>query len=200
MKRDKRVKGYHKILAWQRAHELVLQVYTLTAGFPRQEMFGLTRQLRDAAVSVAANIVEGYARGRPKQFLYHLNVSWGSLAEVEYYLELAEERHYITAEQYEAAEALRRETAYLLHRLMQSVAKRTEEEISSQTPYRQIKESPEVPYEVANAWLDLSVPLYNPDLHRLTDPTDLSPTSGPSAPSAPSGSSGPSGTSSLSKE
>ncbi|MBM4430776.1 MAG: four helix bundle protein, partial [Chloroflexi bacterium] len=186
MKRDKRVKGYHKILAWQRAHALVLQVYTLTAGFPRQEMFGLTGQMRDAAVSVAANIVEGYARGRPKQFLYHLNVSWGSLAEVEYYLELAEERHYITAEQYESAEALRRETAYLLHRLMQSVARRVEEEGASRTTYRQLKESAEVPYEVASALLDPSIPPFDPDLHRLTDPTDLSPTSAPSAPSGPS--------------
>ena len=126
--RDKSKKGYHKILAWQRAHALVLKVYALSNGFPRQEMFGLTKQLRDAAVSVASNIVEGYARSSPKQYLYHLNVSWGSLAEVEYYLELAEDLNYITAEQYESVEALRRETAYLLHRLMQSVAKRVEEE------------------------------------------------------------------------
>jgi four helix bundle protein len=193
MARDKRGKGYHKILAWQRAHALVLQVYTLVARFPRQEMFGLTGQLRDAAVSVAANIVEGYARGRPKQFLYHLNVSWGSLAEVEYYLELAEERGYITAEQYESAEALRRETAYLLHRLMQSVAKRVEEEAASRTTYRQLKESAEVPYEVASALLDPSIPPFDPDLHHLTDPTDLSAPSGPSVPSVPSAPSIPSG-------
>ncbi len=190
MARDKRGKGYHKIMAWQRAHALVLQVYTLIAGFPRQEMFGLTGQLRDAAVSVAANIVEGYARGRPKQFLYHLNVSWGSLAEVEYYLELAEERRYVTAEQYESAEALRRETAYLLHRLMQSVAKRVEEEEASRTTYRQLKESAEVPYEVASALPDSSVPPYDPDPHLLMAPTDFS---------SPSGPSGPSGTSSLSR-
>lgn len=131
MARDKSKKGYHKILAWQRAHALVLKVYALSNGFPHQEMFGLTKQLRDAAVPVASNIVEGYARGSPKQYLYHLNVSWGSLAGVEYYLELAGDLNYVAAEQYESAEALRRETAYLLHRLMQSVAKRVEEEKTS---------------------------------------------------------------------
>jgi four helix bundle protein len=199
MKRDKSKKGYHKILAWQQAHALALQVYALTERFPRQEMFGLTRQLRDAAVSVASNIVEGYARGAPKQFLYHLNVSWGSLAEVEYYLELAEELNYITAEQYEPAEALRRETGYLLHQLMNSVAKRVEEEKTSQPAYRQLKESAEVPYEVASPLLEVSVPPYNPDLQRLVDPaalslpSDTSGSSGPSGSPGPSGSSGPSG-------
>jgi len=130
-KRDKSKKGYHNILAWQRARALVLKVYALTEGFPRQEMLGLTNQQRDAARSVASNIVEGYARRSPKRYLHHLNVSWSSLAEVEYYLELAEDLNYITAEQYESVEALRRETAYLLHRLIQSVAKRVEEEKTS---------------------------------------------------------------------
>lgn len=191
MARDKREKGYHKILAWQRAHALVLKVYALSNGFPRQEMFGLTKQLRDAAVSVASNIVEGYARGSPKQYLYHLNVSWGSLAEVEYYLELAEDLNYITAEQYESAEALRRETAYLLHRLMQSVAKRVEEEKASQKTYRQFKESADIPYEVATPSPELFVPPYDPDPYDLMDPTDLAPPSGPSVSSGTSGPSGP---------
>ena len=123
-RRDKSEKGYHRLLAWQRAHALVLLVYELTEKFPKYELFGLTKQLRDAAVSVPANIVEGYARGTSKQYLYHLNVAWGSLAEVEYYLELAFDRGYINAEQYESAEALRREVAYLLHRLIRSIARK----------------------------------------------------------------------------
>lgn len=84
--RDKSQKGYHRIVAWQRAHALALLVYDLTDRFPRHELFGLTRQLRDAALSVPANIVEGYSWGSSKQYLYHLNVARGSLAEVEYYL------------------------------------------------------------------------------------------------------------------
>jgi hypothetical protein len=84
--RDKSQKGYHRIVAWQRAHALALLVYDLTDRFPRHELFGLTRQLRDAALSVPANIVEGYSWGSSKHYLYHLNVARGSLAEVEYYL------------------------------------------------------------------------------------------------------------------
>jgi four helix bundle protein len=126
--RDKSRKGYHRIVAWQRAHALVLLVYDLTEKFPRHELFGLTRQLRDAAISVPANIVEGYSRGSSKQYLYHLNVAWGSLAEVEYYLELALDRGYITSEEYESAEALRRETAYLLHQLILSIGRKEREE------------------------------------------------------------------------
>ena len=196
MVRDKSKKGYHKILAWQRAHALVLKVYALSNGFPRQEMFGLTKQLRDAAVSVASNIVEGYARNSPKQYLYHLNVSWGSLAEVEYYLELAEDLNYVTAEQYESAEALRRETAYLLHRLMQSVAKQVEEKKTSPTTHRQLKESADILYQITGPAFDLPIPPFNPDPYLLMDPTDLSAPSapsGPPAPSGPSGTSGPSG-------
>jgi len=126
--RDKSQKGYHRIVAWQRAHALVLLAYDLTEKFPRHEFFGLTRQLRDAAISVPANIVEGYSRGSSKQYLYHLNVAWGSLAEVEYYLELALDRGYITSEEYESAEALRRETAYLLHQLILSIGRKEREE------------------------------------------------------------------------
>jgi four helix bundle protein len=107
---------------------LVLLVYDLTEKFPRHELFGLTRQLHDAAISVPANIVEGYSRGSSKQYLYHLNVAWGSLAEVEYYLELALDRGYITSEEYESAEALRRETAYLLHQLILSIGRKEREE------------------------------------------------------------------------
>jgi len=126
--RDKSQKGYHRIVAWQRAHALALLVYDLTEKFPRHELFGLTKQLRDAAISVPANIVEGYSRGSSKQYLYHLNVAWGSLAEVEYYLELALDRGYITSEEYESAEAPRRETAYLLHQIILSIGRKEREE------------------------------------------------------------------------
>lgn len=121
---DRSEKGFRKLIVWQRAHELTLLVYKLTEKFPKYEMFGLTSQLRRAVVSVSANIVEGYAAGGKGQFKRYLDIAQGSLAEVEYYLILAQDLTYITSSQYEQAESLRAETGFLLHRLIQSLEKK----------------------------------------------------------------------------
>ncbi len=120
-KTDRAGKGFRKLIVWQRAHQLVLQVYKLTEKFPKNEMFGLTSQLRRAIVSVPANVAEGYAAGGKGQFKRYLDIAQGSLAEVEYYLILAQDLIYITSSQYEQAESLRAETGFLLHRLLESL-------------------------------------------------------------------------------
>lgn len=84
-KTDRTGKGFRKLLVWQKAHQLVLQVYKQTEKFPKNETFGLTSQLRRAIISVPANIAEGYAAGSKGQFGRYLNIAQGSLAEVEYY-------------------------------------------------------------------------------------------------------------------
>lgn len=117
----KPAKGFHKLLVWQRAHQLVLLVYKLTEAFPRSEMFGLTSQLRRAIVSVPANIAEGYAAGGKLQFERYLKIARGSLAEVGYYLVLARDLDYLGETRLEEAENLRAEVGYLPHRLMQSL-------------------------------------------------------------------------------
>lgn len=89
------VYGYKKLHVWQEAHALVLMVYKETKRFPRDELFGLTSQLRRSVVSVAANIIEGQARSSRKEFLQFLYVANGSLVETEYYIELAKDLHYI---------------------------------------------------------------------------------------------------------
>jgi four helix bundle protein len=83
------VKTYRDLIAWQRAMDLACETYHLTAGFPRDEMYGLTRQLREAAVSVASNIAEGQARGT-REFRHFLSVALGSLQELETQLVLAQ--------------------------------------------------------------------------------------------------------------
>jgi four helix bundle protein len=118
---DRTGKGFRKLLVWQRAHQLVLQVYKFTEKFPKHEMFGLTSQLRRAIVSVPANVAEGYAAGGKGQFKRYLDIAQGSLAEVEYYLILAQDLTYVTSSQYEQAESLRAETGFLLHRLIESL-------------------------------------------------------------------------------
>ena len=80
---------YEKLLAWQRARELVLAVYRSTAGWPADERFGLTSQLRRAAVSVSANIAEGSAKQGPREFRRFVDIAMGSLAEIGCLLTLA---------------------------------------------------------------------------------------------------------------
>src|SRR3989344_5159593 len=81
--------AYKNWNVWLKANELVLLVYKFTQKFPKDELFGLTSQMRRAAVSVPANVVEGYGRRTPKDKLQFLYISRGSLNEIEYYIDLA---------------------------------------------------------------------------------------------------------------
>ncbi len=82
------------------AHEVVLAVYRETANFPREELFGLTSQMRRSAASVPANIAEGSARG-DREFHQFLRIALGSAAELEYHLLLAHDLGYLTDERHE---------------------------------------------------------------------------------------------------
>jgi four helix bundle protein len=117
-------KGFRKLLVWQRAHALVLVVYRISAAFPKHEVYGLTSQLRRASVSVPANISEGHALGSDAQFLRHLRIAQGSLAEVEYYLVLARDLDYLDEGNCDEARSLRSEVGFLLPRLITSVEDR----------------------------------------------------------------------------
>ena len=83
------MQDFRDLKVWQKAHQLVLEVYRLTDGFPKSEQFGLTGQLRRAAASIAANIVEGRGSGSEIQFRRHLRIALASAFEVEYFLLLA---------------------------------------------------------------------------------------------------------------
>ncbi len=74
---------HHQLLAWQEAMHLAKLVYNLTALFPREELYGLTSQIKRAAISVPSNIAEGAARGTDREFLHFLHTARGSLSEVE---------------------------------------------------------------------------------------------------------------------
>ena len=84
-------KNFRDLLVWRKAHEMVLGVYRVAAALPRSETYGLSLQMRRAAVSVTANIAEGFTRHSKKEKLRFMNVAEGSLEEVRNYLILAED-------------------------------------------------------------------------------------------------------------
>jgi four helix bundle protein len=87
---------YRDLIAWQKAMDLVEAVYRLTRNFPTEELYGLTNQVRRAAVSVPSNIAEGQGRGAGREFAHHLRIALGSLQEAETQILLAERLAYLT--------------------------------------------------------------------------------------------------------
>lgn len=88
-------RSHRDLKAWQQAMELVATIYSATSRFPQHEQFGLTGQLRRAAVSVPANIAEGAARNGSKEFLHFLGIASGSLSELDTLVELAHKLGYL---------------------------------------------------------------------------------------------------------
>ncbi len=90
-----KTQSFEKLIAWQQAHRFVLDVYKTTKTFPAEERFGLTTQFQRTAVSIAANIAEGYKRKGRTEKLRFYNISQGSLEECRYYIILARDLLYI---------------------------------------------------------------------------------------------------------
>jgi four helix bundle protein len=118
---EKEEKAFRKLLVWKRAHELTLMIYKITETFPKHELFALINQVRRSVVSVEANIAEGYALGTAPNYLRHLNISIGSLAETECHLEIAHDLGYYSNSSYESLAEKFREVGYLLSRLKAAI-------------------------------------------------------------------------------
>jgi four helix bundle protein len=108
------IKTYKDLIVWQKAMDLAEQTYKLTKGFPKEETYGLTSQLRRAVVSVPSNIAEGQARQSTAEFKNFLSIAQGSLAEVETQLLLAIRFEYLTQQQAAPALSLREEISKML--------------------------------------------------------------------------------------
>lgn len=115
---------YKTIIAWQKAFELVKEIYRLTAVFPKHELYGLVSQVRRASVSVTANIVEGSAKNSRKDFIRFLNIAEGSLTECSFLLELSQDLGYLNLIDYQHVEEIRAKTAFLLYRFKQHLIHR----------------------------------------------------------------------------
>ncbi|HYO49783.1 MAG TPA: four helix bundle protein [Chloroflexia bacterium] len=95
MDEQRPVRSYRELKVWEKAMDLVEAVYTVTRSWPREELYGLTSQVRRAAVSIPSNIAEGQGRTSTKEFLHHLSIAYGSLLELETQLLIAERLHYL---------------------------------------------------------------------------------------------------------
>jgi four helix bundle protein len=117
------VRDHTKLRAFEIADELAIAVYKVTQTFPREEIFGLTSQLRRAVVSIPSNIVEGCARHSEAEYLHFLDIAYGSAREVEYQIGLSHRLGYLDATNLGQLQALATETAKVLNGLLRALRK-----------------------------------------------------------------------------
>ena len=119
-----KTRDYTELVVWKKAHEFVLSIYGQTKDFPKEELYGLTSQFRRAAVSIAANLAEGYGKTSKAEKLRFFNIAQGSLKECSYYLILSNDLNYIN--NYDELESLLNDVAKLIKAYIQAISKSME--------------------------------------------------------------------------
>ena len=112
---------FRQLKVWQKAHTMTLDTYRVTASFPKEEMYGLTSQLRRATASIGANIAEGCGRRTDGEMCRFLQIARGSATEVEYHFLLARDLHFLGEGEFEILTRQADELQRMLTGLMQSV-------------------------------------------------------------------------------
>lgn len=115
------IRTYRDLEVWKKAMDLVAGVYGLSKRFPSEERFGLTSQLQRAAVSIPANIAEGHARKHRGDYLHHLSIARGSLAELETHLTIAVRLEYVTRDEAMEVWDYAQEVGKMLNKLIRSL-------------------------------------------------------------------------------
>jgi four helix bundle protein len=118
-------KPHRNLIAWKKGMDLVMEVYKLTRNFPERELYGLSAQLRRAALSVPSNIAEGAADRTPAQFSHFLSTALGSLNEIDTQLELSFRLGYISEIEYQHISTLLDECLAVTYGLRKSISART---------------------------------------------------------------------------
>ena len=116
---------YSKLLVWQRSHRLVVEVYRATKGFPLEERYGVTSQLRRAVISVPTNIAEGSKRAAARDYAHFLNIAQGSLAETEYLILLCRDLSFLKPSEASKFLAEVSQLLRMLHALRETVRSET---------------------------------------------------------------------------
>lgn len=115
------MKDFRELKVWQKAHELTLAVYQITPSFPREELYGLTTQLRRAGSSIAANLAEGCGRNGDAELARFCSIAMGSASELEYHLLLAKDLKLIKPKDYEALDQRATELKRMLTALLRKL-------------------------------------------------------------------------------
>jgi four helix bundle protein len=132
-----RINSFRDLRVWQAGMDLVVDVYRITQSFPSEEIYGLTSQMRRAAVSIPSNVAEGHTREHSREFLNFLSIAQGSLAELQTQVEIAGRLAYLTPEETAAALEQAASLARQLYALRNAVARRarlTDPSISNPQP------------------------------------------------------------------
>jgi len=117
-------RGYRGLVAWQKAMDLVVLVYEASKTWPKEEVYGLTTQIRRAAVSVPSNIAEGHGRATTGEYISHVGIAYGSLMELETQAAIAERIGYLNAEVALKIRELSAEVGKLLNGLSSALSRR----------------------------------------------------------------------------
>ncbi|KKU13838.1 MAG: S23 ribosomal protein family protein [Parcubacteria group bacterium GW2011_GWC2_45_7] len=112
------VNSYKDLTVWQKSYDVVIKVYGLTRSFPKEEAYGLTSQIRRAAVAIPSNIAEGHTRGHRGEFIQFLNIAFASGAELETQLLLAKDLQYLPEPNYFQVNVLLTEVMKMLNGLI----------------------------------------------------------------------------------
>jgi len=115
---------WRELKVWQKAHEIVLEIYRVSTKFPKEERYGLVDQLKRAAYSVPANLVEGQNRNSTKEYLNFLYISRGSLEELRYFLLLSKDLSFLDDVTYNRLEDECRQISQMINAMISSLRKK----------------------------------------------------------------------------
>ncbi len=115
------MQDYRNLKVWERAHRLTLEVYKATALFPKDELYGLTSQIRRSCASIPANIAEGCGRDGDAEFARFLRIAMGSASELDYHLLLARDLNFLSGTAYEQLESELIEVRRMLNSFIQKL-------------------------------------------------------------------------------
>jgi len=116
-----KIYSYRDLIIWQKSKQLVILIYNITKNFPKEEVFGLTIQIKRCSVSIPSNIAEGQRRGSKKDFRKFLLIAFGSGAELETQLEIAKELKFGIIENYSEIESILEEVMKMLNKLISNL-------------------------------------------------------------------------------
>jgi len=114
-----KTRSFKDLIVWRKSYELVLEIYKITKNFPKDEIYGLTQQMRRAAVSIPSNISEGYGRQYNKEYRQFLAMAYGSLCELETQYLLSVDLNYIKRN--ETIENFMKESGGMLYRMLNPI-------------------------------------------------------------------------------